>query len=227
MSKAASISAPSSRVKIASACVVLVVLSISTVFLLNVPSIEHVQSAPVSWEDVTSGEHVVLYHRVISNDNITVGELGFTWEVRLLSDSLDEHDYYEFNFHESVSGAYADGRILGGDSVLSFATADQMLRDWTECYGAGAVELTTSANNSWGGDFQWRFAVAPDSEGFQPQKATNKLDFDLTVRTTPGADVNLTVVLVSEWLVHLQGTGRIIWTETLSILVNRTAYFLS
>ena len=82
MRKAVSSSASSSKVKVAAAGVALVVLSISVVIILNVPSIEHVQSDPVSWEEVTWGEHVVLYHRAISDDNITVGEMAFTWEVR-------------------------------------------------------------------------------------------------------------------------------------------------
>ena len=223
MSKALSISAPSSRVKIAGVCVALVLL-ISTVFLLNIPSIERIQNAPVSWEDVTTGQHVVLYHRVISDDNITVGEMGFTWDVSFSSDSFEEYDFYELDFHESVSGAHGDGRILGGNSVLNLTTENQMLRDWSENHGAGAAWVTTSTNKSWGGDIQWRFEVAPDSGEFRPQKSTNQLDFELSVRTTPGADVNLTVVLVSEWLVHFQGARKIIWTETLNIFVNRTAH---
>jgi hypothetical protein len=225
MSGAVSISVPSLRVKIAAVCVALVLL-ISTVFLLNMPSIERFQSAPFGWKDVTTEKHAVLYHIVISDDNITVGEMSFTWEVRFSNESLEEYDYYEFYFHESVSGAHGEGRILGGTSVLNLTTTDQMLRTWNEYHGAGAVELTVSSNTSWGGDFQWRFAVAPDSGIFQPQLATNKLDFELSMRTTPGADVNLTLVLVSEWLVHSQGPRKIIWTETLSIAVNRTAYFL-
>lgn len=223
MSKAVSSSVTSSRVKIAVVCVALVLL-ISTVFLLNIPSIERIQSAPVSWDDVTSGQHVVLYHKTISDDNVTVGEIAFTWEVRFSNDSFEEYDYYELNLHESVSGAHGDGRILGGNSVLNLTTGNQMLRDWSENHGAGAVWVTTSTNKSWGGGIQWRFEVAPDSGEFRPQESTNQLDFELSVRTTPGADVNLTVVLVSEWLVHLQGARKIIWTETLNIFVNRTAH---
>ncbi len=225
MSEAVSSSVPSSRVKIAAICVALVLL-ISTVFLLNTPSVERIQSAPVSWEDVTSGKHAVLCHILVSDDNITVGEMSFTWEVRFSNESLEKYDYYEFYFHESVSGAHGEGRILGGNSVLNLTTTDQMLRTWNEYHGAGAVELSVSSNASWGGDFQWRFAVAPGSGIFQPQLATNKLDFELSMRTTPGADVSLTLVLVSEWLVYSQGLRKIIWTETLSIAVNRTAYFL-
>ncbi|UCH03920.1 MAG: hypothetical protein JSW05_10055 [Candidatus Thorarchaeota archaeon] len=227
MREAASSSASSSKVKVAAAGVALVVLSISVVIMLNVPSIEHVQSDPVSWDDVTLGQYVILYHRVISDDNITVGTMSFTWEVRFPNDSLDGYDYYELYFHEMVSGTEEGTRILGGNSVLNFTTRDQMLATWSEYHGAGAVLMTTSFNNSWGGDFQWRFEVAPDSGEFKPQLYSNKLDFELIVRTIPGADVNLTVVLVSEWLVHYQGVRKIIWTETLNIFVNRTAHWNS
>jgi hypothetical protein len=152
--------------------------------------------------------------------------MGFTWEVRFSNDSIEEYDYYEFNFHEAVSGAAGDGRILGGNSILNLTTTDQMLRTWSEYHGAGAVEMSVLSNTSWGGDFQWRFAVAPDSGEFQPQLHTNKLDFELSVRTAPNADVNLTVVLISEWLVYSHGLRKIIWTDVLNIFVNRTAYFL-
>jgi len=103
--------------------------------------------------------------------------MGFTWDVRFSNDSLEEYDYYEFDFHESVSGAHGDGRILGGNSVLNLTTGNQMPRIWSENHGA--VWVTTSSNKSWGGDIQWRFEVASDSGEFRPQESTNKLDFEL------------------------------------------------
>ena len=131
--------------------VVVILLVSSFLVVYRVPSFVHIESPPVYWTDVTSDQHVVEYHKVVADENITVGEMGLTWDIWFVSEEDEDYDYYELRIHHSVSGAPGDGLIKGGESLLELNSVNQSIDSCSEEHGTGAVETNLISNVSWGG----------------------------------------------------------------------------
>jgi hypothetical protein len=186
----------------------------------RIPVFDYNESNPVYWVDVSSGQHVVVYHKLISNENITVGEVGLTWEL-FLSGEDENYDYYELEIIQSVSGALGDGLITSGESFLELAETNQSIYECSEEHGAGAVESNLISNSSWGGSIFLHFNVLPGFGEFRPQNASNLITMNAIIRTRPNANVNFSLSFTSNWALEHKGWWHIIWTEKLFISASK------
>ena len=191
----------SRRMKVASVIIIMVIVTgISLVFFIR-PVIDIINE-PEYVIDVPSDQHVILYSVDINGDNITVGEIGLTWDIHF-SGNNSEYDYYELALLELVRGSAADegevGWILGGRTLIDLRSASLMTSEWSETHGEGAVQVSTSTNSSWNGSIEWRFSILQGSGAFHPQQASNLIHFYLTIRALRGADVNFTVYAFTDW----------------------------
>jgi hypothetical protein len=201
------------------AVVILLVPSFLTVY--RVPSYVHIERPPVYWTDVTSDQHVVEYHRVIEDENITVGEMGLTWDIWFVSEEDEDYDYYELRIHHFVSGAPGDGLIKSGESFLELNSVNQSIDSCSEEHGTGAVESNLISNVSWGGNILLSFDVLPGSGEFRPQSASNVVTLNVIVRTRPNARLDFSLIFSSEWFLDYHGWWHFLWTETLFISLSR------
>ena len=201
--------------------VVVILLVSSFLVVYRVPSFVHIESPPVYWTDVTSDQHVVEYHKVVADENITVGEMGLTWDIWFVSEEDEDYDYYELRIHHFVSGAPGDGLIKGGESLLELNSVNQSIDSCSEEHGTGAVETNLISNVSWGGSILLSFDVLPGSGEFRPQSASNVVTLNVVIRTHPNASLDLSLIFNSEWFLDRHGWRYFLWTETLYISLNR------
>lgn len=201
------------------AVIILVVPSLLVVY--RVPSFVHIESPPIYWTDITSDQHVVVYHRIIADENITVGEIGLTWSLWFLSDDDDAYDYCELQIHHCVSGAHGDGLIRAGESFLELNSVNQSIEDCSEEHGSGAVETSLISYVSWGGNITLYFRVLPGSGEFRPQSATNCVTLNVIIRTHANASIDFSLTFNSEWFLDYHGWWHFLWTETLFISAGR------
>ncbi len=183
--------------------VVIIVTGISLVYFLR-PSIV-IDNEPVIATAPFDDQHVVIYSVENNGENITVGEIAFTWEINLVSNT-SEYDYYEFSLFENVRGSAADagevGWIEGGRTLIDFRSDNLMVADSSEAHGNGAVQVTTSTNAIWNGSIEWRFTVLLGTDTFHPRAASNAIDFSILIRAIHGADVNFTIYGFSDWSIY-------------------------
>jgi hypothetical protein len=202
----------------------IIVTGISLVYFIR-PVID-ITNEPVYVLDTPTDQHVIIYSVDINGNNITVGEIGLTWDLLFLS-STSEYDYYGFTLHELVRGSAADeggvGWIEGGRTLLDLRTTSLMTRDWSESHGEGAVQVTTTTDARWNGSIEWRFSILSGSGAFKPRQASNVIDFSLTIRALRGADVNLTLHAFTDWSIYGYSFDRVLIQGTETIVINQSS----
>jgi len=201
--------------------VLIVITGVSLVYFFR-PLIT-ITNEPVYGLDATSGQYVVIYSVDVNGENITVGEIGFTWELTFISNT-SEYDYYEFSLFENVRGSAADkgevGWIEGGQTLVDLRSDNLMVWDSSETHGEGAVQVTTSTDALWNGSIEWRFGVLLGSSTFHPREASNGIDFTISIRAIHGADVNLTIYGFSDWSIYGYSFDRILIRGTEIIVID-------
>jgi hypothetical protein len=212
--------------KVVSAIVIMMIIVTGVSIVYFIRPVIDITNEPVNVLDTPSDQHVVVYSVDINGNNITVGEIGLTWDL-LFSGNTSEYDYYEFTLHELVRGSAADeggvGWIEGGRTLLDLRTTSLMTRDWSESHGEGAVQVTTSTNTSWNGNIEWRFSILSGSGAFNPRQASNLIDFSLTIRALRGADVYLTLYAFTDWSIYGYSFDRVLIHGTETIVINQSS----
>ena len=196
---------------------VILLLIPSLLVTVWVPSFDSVESPPIYFTDCTSGQHVVVYHSLISDENVTIGEVGITWDLSVF-DENEDYRFYELELFLVVSGAIGEGFIQSGNSLLELSTINQSVYQCSEIHGEGAVETNLISNSSWGGDSQLHFNVLPGHEGFRPQSASNGITLTVVVRTYLEANINVVLTFTSDWVVDSDGGLFFQGTEKLFII---------
>ena len=195
--------------------VTIVIAGISLVYFFR-PQLT-ITNEPVIAVTPFDNQHVVIYSVDVNGENVTVGEIGFTWEITLVSNT-SEYDYYEFSLFENVRGSAADigevGWIEGGQTLIDFRSDNLMVEDSSEAHGEGAVQVTTSTDASWNGSIVWKFVVLLGSSSFHPREASNGIHFTISIRAIHGADVNFTIYGYSDWSIYGYSFDRILVRAT-------------
>ncbi|MFX1367236.1 MAG: hypothetical protein ACFFAY_01370 [Promethearchaeota archaeon] len=196
----------SRRRKIQASLILAVVILLVPSFLIfyRVPSFVNIESLPVYFTDCTSEQHVVVYNSLISDENITIGEVGITWELSVF-DENEDYRFYELDLFLFVSGAIGEGLIQSGSSLLELSTMNQSIYQCSEVHGEGAVETNLASNSSWGGDTQLFFRVLPGYEGFRPQSASNGITLTVVIKTHLEASIKVKITFTSSWVVETDG----------------------
>lgn len=191
--------------------VTIVIAGISLVYFFR-PQLT-ITNEPVIAVTPFDDHHVVIYSVDVSGENVTVGEIGFTWKITLVSNT-SEYDYYGFSLFETVRGSAADigevGWIEGGQTLIDLRSDNLMVVDSSETHGEGAVQVTTSTDASWNGSIKWRFGVLLGSDTFHPREASNGIHFTISIRAIHGADVNFTIYGFSDWSIYGYSFDRIL-----------------
>jgi len=189
------------------------------------PSFDGVESQSIVFTDCTSGQRVIVYHSFVSDDNITIGEVGLTWDL-YLSDENENYRFYTLEIHHHVSGAIGEGLIKSGHAFLNLFTINQSIYECSEEHGEGATEVNLSTNSSWGGDIQMYFTVLPGFEGFRPQNASNVVTLNAIIRTHLDANISFSLTFNSEWTADTNGGLFFSGTEKLLITINRDIFYV-
>jgi len=191
--------------------VTIVIAGISLVYFFR-PQLT-ITNEPVIAVSPYTDQHVLIYSVDVSGENVTVGEIGFTWQIVLVSNT-SEYDYYEFSLQENVRGSAADigevGWIEGGQTLIDLRSDNLMVADASEVHGNGAVQATTATDANWNGSIEWRFTVLLGSGTFHPREATNSIHFTISIRAIHGADVNFTIYGFSDWSIYGYSFDRIL-----------------
>ena len=190
-----------------------------------VPAFDSVESPPIIFTDCTSGQRVIVYHSLVTDDNITIGEVGLTWDL-YFSDENENYRFYTLEIHHHVSGAIGEGLIKSGYAFLNLTTSNQSIYQCSEEHGEGATEVNLIANNSWGGDIQMYFTVLPGYEGFRPQNASNVVTLNAIIRTHLNANISFSLTFDSEWMADTDGGLFFNGTEKLLITINRDIFYV-
>ena len=191
--------------------VTIIVTGISLVYFFR-PTIS-IANQPLIAESPYTDQHVVVYSVDINGKSVTVGEMGFTWQISLVSNT-SEYDYYELSLIENVRGSAADdkevGWIEGGRTLVDLHSENNMVVGSSEEHGNGAVQITTSTDANWNGSIEWRFTVLPGSGNFLPRESTNTIRFTISIRAVHGADLNFTIYGFSDWSIYEYSFDRIL-----------------
>jgi len=195
--------------------VTIVIAGISLIYFLR-PQLT-ITNEPVIAVFPFDDQHVVIYSVDVSGENVTVGEIGLTWKINLVSNT-SEYDYYEFFLFENVRGSAADigevGWIEGGQTLIDLRSDNLMVEDSSEEHGNGAVQVTTTIDALWNGSIEWRFGVLLGSDTFHPREASNGIHFTISIRAIHGADVNFTLYGFSYWSIYGYSFDRILVRAT-------------
>jgi len=191
----------------------------------GIPSFDKIESPLIVFTDCTSGQRVIVYHSLVSNDNITIGEVGLTWDL-YLSDENENYRFYTLEIHHHVSGAVGEGLITSGHAFLNLTTVNQSIYECSEEHGEGATEVNLITNSSWGGDIQMHFTVLPGYEGFRPQNASNVVTLNAIIRTHLDANVSFSLTFDSHWTADTNGGLFFSGTEKLLITINRDIFYV-
>ena len=126
---------------------IVVILLLIPILLVRfcVPSFDSVESPPIYFADCTEGQHVVVYHSLVSDENVTIGEVGITWELSVF-DENEDYRFYELEIFLVVSGAIGEGLIQSGTLLLELSTINQSIYQYSEMHGEGAVETNLITN---------------------------------------------------------------------------------
>ena len=178
---------------------------------------------PVYASGTEFDEHWVVYSVDVNGENVTVGEIGFTWELNFAGNT-SEYDYYELTLHERVRGSAADldeaGWIEGGQTLIDLRSDNLMVREWSETHSNGVDQVTTSTDTEWNGSIYWKFGVLFDFGSFNYKATTNEINFTISIRAIHCADVNLTIYGFSDWSIYGYSFDRILIRGTETIVIN-------